>query len=111
MGYVESWFDALGKPVHDSQARVALDLLVGEGYDKTETSMVLAVVAREIEHDNPQACFRYLRSHLGEENETLVLRTLATLAAPTIETRRDDLLQTLEALEPNKGNHEQAKHD
>lgn len=94
----DNWFEALGKPVHPSQCQAALDMLVGEGYDACETTLVLSVVVREITHDNPKACYAYLRSHLGKRNETLVIRTLATLAAPTVATHRTELALTLSEL-------------
>jgi hypothetical protein len=74
-----NWWNALGKPVPQENILYALDFLTDLGYDPAATQMVLAVVCREIEHDNPKLALRYLRSHLGRQNETLVLTCCAKL--------------------------------
>lgn len=84
------WFDSLGKPVSQTRRQAAYQLLVGEGFDPGETAMVLTVVAREIEHDEPARAQKYLRSWMPPyHNETLLMRTLATLCQdPAEETLR-----------------------
>lgn len=74
------WFDTLGRPVSQERKQAALDLLGREGYDSGEASMVLSVVCREIEHDEPARAQKYLRSWIGN-NETMVMRTLASLCS------------------------------
>lgn len=100
MTTAHDWFEALGKPVHPSQRQAALDLLTDEGYNPGEAELVLAVVAREIEHDNPEAAIKYMRSFVGH-SETLVIRALATLGCATADTHRDALLDLLATLEPD----------
>lgn len=79
----EGWLDACGSLVGTKGREAALTLLADNGCDRGEASLVLTVVAREIEHDNPDAAQRYLRSFLpAAGSETLLLRTLATLVAP-----------------------------
>lgn len=79
----DGWLDACGSLVGQPGRQAAFDLLVGEGCDPGETSLVLTVVAREIEHDEPERAQQYLRSWLpAGGSETLLMRTLATLVAP-----------------------------
>lgn len=89
------WFDALGHEVSQHSCAACCDLLVNEGYDVTEVLVTLSVVVREIRHDNPAAAVRYMESLVGRSNQTLVIRTLATLAAPTSATVVDDLRDLL----------------
>lgn len=92
------WFDALGKPVSEHGRRAALDLLVAEGYDAGEAAMVLTVVAREIEHDQPAQAMRYMESFVGRRHRTMLIRTLATLTAPQTGDFVDDLTDLMEHL-------------
>lgn len=90
MKATDGWFDALGKPVGEQRRREARDLLVSFGRDPEETALVITVIAREIEHDEPARAFRYARTFIGSD-ETLVIRTLATLAATTVGEEWEDI--------------------
>lgn len=89
---VDDWLNALGHPVPPEGLRAALDLLVGEGYDVTQASMVLTVVAREVEHDEPVRAQQYLRSFVGDRNLTLMYRVFAVMLArgPEPESRDEE---------------------
>lgn len=88
MSTATSWWDALGKPVAAENVRAAADLLVDNGMGADYVALLLPLVVREIEHDEPERAQKVLRSTVHEllgayGNETLVLMTLATLTAPT----------------------------
>lgn len=92
------WFDALGHPVPERRRAAALDLLVRNGFDAKEATVVLGVVCREIEHDEPARAKRYLDTFLVRKNQTLVYMTLATLTSPAPGEYEDDLLDLLRDL-------------
>jgi hypothetical protein len=98
MRLADSWFDALGHPICSWQRLAAVQLLETEGYDRAQACVVVAVIAREMEHDEPERACRYARSFVYDEHpdgpcrsETLVLRVLAALAAPNDHMLVDDL--------------------
>lgn len=72
------WFASLGHPVPPHRLKAALGLLRHAGRNVGEGAMVLQVVCREMEHDEPERAQRYLRSWIGSD-ETLVLRVLSLL--------------------------------
>lgn len=99
----EGWFDAFGHPVSQWQRLEAVNLLVDNGYDRAQACLVVAVIAREVEHDEPQRAHAYARRFVYEDHpdgkrhsdETLVIRLLATIAAPNDGTLTDDLRELL----------------
>lgn len=78
---IDDWLNALGKPVTDEGKQAALDLLVGHGYNLSAAAMVLSVVAREVEHDQPERAQRYMRSFVGDRNLTLMYQVFAVMLA------------------------------
>lgn len=73
-------FDALGKPVPAAGRKAAYDLLVEEGCDPGEAMVVVPLVAREVEHDNPDRAQSILRGWLpAHGSEVFLFRVLATL--------------------------------
>jgi hypothetical protein len=83
----ESWWDALGKPVPEEARCAAYDLLVANGCNPGEAALVVPVVCREIEHDEPDAAQKVLRHWLpAHHSETLVLQTIATICAVSVKS-------------------------
>lgn len=79
-----NWFDALGNPVSQEGRAAACEWLVGEGLDPMEVDMVVAVVAREIEHDEPDRAQRYMRS-LCDNRVDVATRAIAILCTTGLE--------------------------
>lgn len=78
-----NWWEACGSLIGSAGRQAAFKLLVSQGCDPGETSLVLTVVAREIEHDQPERAQQYLRHWLPAcGSEILLLRALATLCCP-----------------------------
>jgi len=75
---IGGWFESLGKPVSPERKLLAVILLASLGYDAAESEITVMMVAREMEHDNPERCYRFMRSLCGDD-EILVIRVLATL--------------------------------
>lgn len=76
----ETWFDALGHPVHQAGRQAAWELLVSQGLDADEASVIIPLIAREVEHDNPERAQKILRNWLpAHGSEILLMRTFAVL--------------------------------
>lgn len=91
----DNWFDALGLPVNTSQRVACVDFLAAEGYNAGEAALTVSVVAREVEHDQPDRAIRYMRSFVGR-HETVVLRALAVLCAGGNDGAIADLVSILD---------------
>jgi hypothetical protein len=93
------WFSSLGHPVSEEGRRAATSLLVEwYGAHAGNARLVIDVVAREIEHDNPERALACLRSFVAEIpalkspgrkwNENVVIQTCAYLCCPPVEVGR-----------------------
>lgn len=81
-----SWFDALGKPVSQTNRQAGVDFLLRQHIPMSYIELVLPLVVRAIERDEPAQASGPLRELFkelwGHESETLVMMTLAYLTAP-----------------------------
>lgn len=87
------WFQALGKPVSRRGHAAALALLIDSGLDAGEANITLNIVEHEVRHDNPDRAQKTLRRFLNDD-ETFVMRTLATLCSPDPNDDPESLLVT-----------------
>lgn len=80
------WHSALGHPVNEEGRVAAAALLAEHGFHVGNARLLIDVVAREVERDEPERAIKYLRSFVGEHapeglghDETLVLWVCAVL--------------------------------